>query len=259
MHQPMIAGLRAARSLVAMLALLALAALPAASQQQREESLFTIDNIMVDVTARSATEARQLAMAQAHRMGFERLFAKLVAEEDQALMPALGDDEIAALVQAVDVVDERTAPTRYLATLAVVFDVAAVRQLLGALNVSFAETRSRPMLVLPVLRHGGADCLWGESNFWLARWRDYPTHGSLIDFRLPANSLGDVMLISARQALAVQPERLAAAAARYDSAEVLVPLAVLDRADPSAPWRLQISVTRGPARQPVLNFTLHAG
>lgn len=235
-----------------------LPATPGWAQGGAESALFRTGNISVDVTARSATEARAIAISQAHRKGFERLFTKLVAEEDQALMPVLGDAEISALVLAVDIIEERTAPTRYLATLAVGFDAAAMRQLLGSLGVSFAETRSRPMLALPVLRHAGADMLWADGNAWLAAWRAYPTQGSLIDFRLPANGLRDPMLISARQALAVQPERLAAAAAHYDVGEVLVPLAVLRRDHGAAPWQADITVTRGPARQPVLEFSVTA-
>lgn len=235
-----------------LLAIAVLAWVPGVSAQ--DQSVFQVKDVAVDVTARSASDARTVAILQGERMAFSRLFRKLVAEEDWALEPTLANEDLTALVQGFDVSDERSSSTRYLANLNVTFDAEKIRSYLGSLGVSFAETRTRPTLILPLLTYAGTDVLWGSQNTWMQAWRDYPLSASLINYHLPENSAADWTTLSPRHLHAKRTDRVNAAMARYDVSDVILAHAELKRAALPGSASLNISISRGQALSPLFEL-----
>jgi len=132
---------------------------------------------------------------------------------------------IAGLVESFGVESEKTSTVRYIATLTVSFSPVRVRDLLRREAIAFAETRSKPVIVLPVLRSAGALSLWDDPNAWRAAWSAPEDHNGLVPLILPLGDLADIATISARQAVEGDDARLGAIAARYGAGDALVVVA----------------------------------
>jgi hypothetical protein len=152
----------------------------------------------------------------------------MVLQSDFGRIPRLEDDEISALVQAFSVTDEKASSTRYLANLTVRLKKDAVRNFLRDLSLSYAETVSKPRLVIPVYQAAGSTLLWDDPNPWRSAWETREADdGSPVPLILPRGDRGDTFTIVAAQALAGDTNRLGAIARRYDVEDVLVVHAVL--------------------------------
>ena len=129
-------------------------------------NVFTISGVAVDEVAESAEVARKKAFANGERKAFERLFKRLTVRADHVRAGDAAVKDISALVQDIQVADQKNSQIRYLAKLTFRFKPAAVREFLRDMAVGFAETRSKPVLVLPVYESAGAVSLWDDSNIW---------------------------------------------------------------------------------------------
>jgi hypothetical protein len=198
----------------------------------------------VDVTAATATEARDQALADGERQAFQRLMERLTQRSDAARLPHPNDAEMAKLVRSLEIGEERTSTVRYLANLTVHFNREEVRRLLGQSGIGVVTARSRPALVLPVYRLAGSTVLWEEPNPWLASWTARKNAGGLVTIVVPTGDLDDVTGINAAQALAGDAARLDQIQQRYgaDSVVVAVASAGLDQA--SGMPKLDLSTAR---------------
>lgn len=198
----------------------AVPALPAAA-----DDLFAVAGIVVDAEAESAQAAQDVAVAEAGIRAFERMLRKLTLPADHERLPPAEAAALTGLVRGWEVTNERRSERRYIGEFTVRFDAAAVREALRGAGVSHAETRSPPLLVLPVLVGETGANLWEVPHPWRAAWRDLDWRHRLLDLALPYGELADLADISAAQALAGDEARLDAIAQRYDAAGVLVAVA----------------------------------
>jgi len=208
------------RRLPALLLLLCALVVPAAAGAQ--EGVYTISGVPVDATAETAAAARETAHAQGHVSALQTLFQRLVLDEDLPRLPVLSAEQIADFVSDFSVADERTSPGRYRALLTFRFKPAAVRNLLQQAAVRFAETRSKPVLVLPVYGAGEAAALWEEPNPWREAWATTDLDEGLVPLLTPLGDLADFAQIDAARALAGDGTQIAAMTARYGAGDVLV-------------------------------------
>ena len=208
-----------------------------------DESVYTVRDVAVDATAADAAAARESALASGEREAFARLMRRLVPRAEIARLRRLSTAELKNLIRTFEVQDEKTSPVRYLAKLTVRFDIDGVRNLLRRAETSFAETVSKPLLVLPVFRDGGAVSLWDNPNPWRAAWSRLAASDGLVPIVLPAGDLIDIRDISAEQAAAGNDQRIQTIARRYGSTGALVAVADL-RSDIGGRLILQISVSR---------------
>ena len=212
------------------------------------DSVFTVLEVAVDVTAETAAAARETALVEGHRAAFERLMRRLVPRDRRAEVPAVTADRIVELVRSFGVDQEKTSAVRYLATLRFSFDRDGTRRLLRAAGVAFAETRSKPVLVLPVLRRAGVYLLWDAQNTWRRAWSDLPAADGLVPMIVPNGDLADVNDISADQAVRGRQDRLDVILRRYGATDAVLALAVVDtRRLGNAPV-VQVNTTRFGAR-----------
>jgi hypothetical protein len=187
-----------------------------------DPEVFSVRGVAVDATAATAAKARDQALAEGHRAAFKRLVVRLVLAADRPRLPALALDAINDLVRDFEVADEKTSAVRYLASLTVRFRPDAVRSFLRGQGVGFAETHSKPVLVLPVLEVSGALSLWDDPNPWRDAWNRLPPSDGLVPLVRPRGDLQDIAAIGAEQAVRGDDARLRAIAGRYGASDVLI-------------------------------------
>ncbi|MGH6661952.1 MAG: DUF2066 domain-containing protein [Rhodospirillales bacterium] len=219
--------LRCRRALGAgLVALLAAAYQPSPTAADAVD-VFEVKDVAVDVTAATAAEAREDALVQGEITAFQRLLERLTLRGHRDKLPELPKSDIDIYVQDFSVADEKTSSVRYLARLNFRFKAEEVRRLLHDFGIPFAETVSKPVLVLPVFQDAGALILWDDPNPWREAWLNRPpTHG-LVPTILPVGDLADMAAIGAEQAMDGDMQRLSAVAARYGASDALVVFGVL--------------------------------
>jgi len=214
------------RVLIGVSLLAAFLAAASASAQTRQSpstaNVFEVRDVAVDVTAKTAAAAREKALADGEQQALRRLLQRLVLRVHYGSLPQLDEQEIAALVKDFEVAEEKSSPVRYLARLNYRFKAAAVRRLLIDLSLPFAETPSKPVLVLPVYQSAGALLLFDDPNPWRDAWTAYRNPDSLVPLVFAKGDLRDIATIGAEQAVDGDPSRLGAIAARYGAGDTLV-------------------------------------
>lgn len=218
------------------------AAGPARAQDAGD--VFTVRDVAVDETAATAGEARQAALAVGQRRAFRRLIRRLVPESRQSQVPEVDATTLQYYVRDFSVDNERTSSVRYLADLTFRFSPDDIRTLLRGAGVPFAETRGKPVLVLPVFSDGGEPTLWLDTNPWRDVWARRPGDDGLVPLTAPLGDLDDITLIDAERALAGDTEALTAIAGRYGTEDVMVSLATLSGDPETGSAVLQVETRR---------------
>ena len=232
--------LRSALTMPALLALLLLASLPA---QAQIASVYDVQGVRVDETAETAAEAQRQALARAQQQALVTLIERLVPQEERVRLPALDNALAQRLLLDFQVVQENRSDVRYLATLNVRFDPEAVRGFLKGVPVGFAETQSKPLVVLPLYNGGSGAILWSDSSPWLRAWASRPGPGGLVPLIVPLGDLSDLVAIDAAKTVAGDQSAFAAIAANHGAGGVLVTRARPD--NPADPQRLTVQAYRG--------------
>ncbi len=228
------------RSGAALVLGLCLAAAPAWAQQD----VFTATGVPVDITGDLAT-LRDQAMLQAQRDAFRKILAEIAPAQDVAALALPPDDQLTSWVQDFEIESEKTSASRYIGRFTFRFMAEPVRQFLSENGVSFAETSSKPVLVLPVYTdETGTTELWGPTNLWMNAWTTRQTPPGLVPILAPRGDLEDSAGISATQALAGDQERIQDMAQRYGAGDVMVAEANISPATPEGRRSLALSVTR---------------
>jgi len=232
-----------------------------AAAQQKD--VYEVRDVVVDVTAETAAKAREQALAEGEAEAFRLLLKRLTLRAEKERLPDLKAEEITTYVKDFSVASEKVSAVRYLAHLNYRFKSREIRSLLNDFDLRFAETVSKPVLVLPVYQDAGALILWDDPNPWREAWGALPDTQSLVPTLLPVGNLADIAAIGAEQALGGDLQRLNAIAKGYGASDILVVIGVM-RVDAARARRiLEVYFTRyGTQLQEqteVMNFTQNDG
>jgi len=246
----------------ALLALVGLGGALVAQMESGERGILPIDSsgtleitgIQVDVGGKDADSARYAGWRIAQREGFKALWAK-TNKRPVSEAPNLSDSTLDGLVSSIVVEREQIGPTRYIATLGLLFDRARAGELLG-----FAGqiSRSAPMLLIPVLVSGGTGTSVELRNPWQRAWAQFRTSQSPIDY-VRVSGLGvDPLLVNAAQTRRPGRGWWRNILDLYGAANVLVAEVRLDRLYPGGPSKALFVGKFGPDGQTLGSFELTA-
>ena len=183
--------------------------------------VFTVVGVQVDSSAASSSEAREIAIVQAQQIAATRLVERLTLPEDRGFLPYLDADTASFMVAGFEVEEEQVSGQRYIARITVAFDPGQVRNYLRSAGVPYVETRTRPVVVVPMWTEGSQVRLW-EANPWLDAWRFVDQSAELVPIVAPSGDLQDFSTLNTTQAINMNAEALRALAARYGAERVLV-------------------------------------
>jgi len=204
-----------------------------------------VSGIEVNVVGSNAEDARQKGWQEAYR----KAWAKLEG-------PAIPDGQLASLVSAVVIESERLGPRRYVATLGVVFDRTRAGSLLGAGEGERA--RSAPMLTLPVLISGGTATTYEVRNPWQRAWAEFQPGRSSIDYVRPSGAAGESLLLTYGQVSRRSRAWWNTILDQFGAADIIVPIARLERQWPGGPVRGTFTARYGPDQKFLGSFALTA-
>ena len=189
--------------------------------------IFSVSGVVVDARADNEFAAKSAGIAQGETDAFRILLERLTLQRDHDRLPDLDRKTVTGLIRDFSVDTEKFGGGRYIATLTVRFKSDAVRKVLRDTDIPFAETASRPVLVLPVFQTAGATALWEDTNPWFAAWSRLGRRDGLQPLLLPVGDLSDVAVISAEEAVLGDRPKLLEIADRYGAAETMIVVASL--------------------------------
>lgn len=212
----------ALRWLGAIAAMWLLLAWAGGAHAQTEGDVYTVSGIPVDVTAADAVSARRQALVEGQRRGLERLLRRLVPSEEHGRLPPVETLPVERYVQNFSIGNEEVSSTRYIAQLTAAYDPEAVRELLQQQRLPFAQSRSAPVLVLPLYEGPDGARLWPEDNPWWQAWAETVDAERLLRLILPLGDLEDMAVVDVAGVRAGALDALLDLAARYGARDVLI-------------------------------------
>lgn len=202
-----------------------------------------VNGIVVDVTGKSGEEARLEGWKLAEKKAWEKLNG-----------PAMPIEAIDAMVSSVVIEREQIGPHRYVARLGVIFDRAKAGQYVGA--GEGGGVHSAPMLVIPVLYSGGVRQVFEVRGAWQQAWAQFQASASPVDYVRPTGSGGESLILTAGQ-----PGRRSRLWWRnildqFNAADVVIPVARLERQWPGGPVRGTFTARFGPDNEVLQSFSM---
>jgi hypothetical protein len=210
---------------------------------------FEVSGIIVNVVGKNAQDARQKGWEEAQRLGWSKLWAKTHGSAGATL----ADSTLDGIVSAIIVEEEQIGPRRYVARLGISFDRARAGQILG---VSGVTRRSAPLLLLPVTYSAGAPTVFEQTTFWQRSWAKYRTAESTIDYVRPSGAGGESLLLNAGQIDRRSRNWWRAILDQFGAADVIIPIARIERQWPGGPVIGRFSARYGPDNKFLGAFTL---
>jgi hypothetical protein len=134
-------------------------------------SAYTVEGVDVDATGPDPIKARDQGIRDARRKALQMLVDRMVAPEDRARLPQVGEAQLDSMVRGVEFVRERSAPGRYIGTLTVVFAPDQVKAWMSGAGAKTVETVQKPALIVPLWK--GRDGLQplDDRNPWRDAWQ----------------------------------------------------------------------------------------
>lgn len=210
---------------------------------------FEVTNVSVNVTGKNAFEARQKGWEEAQRLAWAALWRKTHGSAGSEL----SDTTLDGIVAAIVVEQEQIGPRRYIAKLGVLFDRARAGQLLG---VSGVVRRSAPLLLLPITYSAGAPTLFEQRTSWQRSWAKFRTADSTVDYVRPSGAGGESLLLNAGQIERRSRIWWRAILDQFGAADVIIPIARIERLWPGGPVVGRFSARYGPDNKFLGSFTL---
>lgn len=204
-----------------------------------------ITGVEVNVSGKNGQEARLNGWREAQKQAWAK-----------AGGPAMSDDVIESMVSAVVVEREQIGPHRYIATLSVVFDRQRAGQYIGSGDNTGAH--SAPLLTIPVLYSGGVAQVYEVRGPWQQAWAEFRGGTSPIDYVRPAGSGGESLLLTAGQSARRSRAWWHNVLDQFGAADVISPVARLERQWPGGPVRGTFTARFGPDDQYLDSFTMTA-
>lgn len=214
---------------------------------------FQVSGVKVDVFAKDAFSARQAGWRLAQRKAWQMLWART---HGGAGAPGLSDSQLEGMISGIEIEYEQAGPTRYVATLGVMFDRARTGQLLGVTGSNVVH--SPPLLVIPVLWDGGSAVSYERINEWQRAWARFRTGDSAIDYVRVAGSIADPVLLNAGQVGRRGRLWWRVLLDQYGAADVVIPIARLERQYPGGPVTGTFTARYGPDDSLIGSFSLRA-
>lgn len=192
----------------------------------------SVGGIEVNVVGKSPEDAREQGWNQAEVLAWKKIGG-----------PDMPQAQIESMVSAILIQSERVGPRRYVATLGVVFDRKRAGALLGAAG---EKAHSAPMLTLPVLISGGTETMYEVRNPWQRAWAEFQAGASAIDYVRPVGSGGDSLQLTYGQTSRRSRAWWNTILDSYGAADIIVPIAHLERQWPGGPIKATFTARYGP-------------
>lgn len=206
---------------------------------QDDVALYRVTDVAIDVSAKSAADARDQAIMQAQKQALGQLLSRLGVS---GKVTQVKDDTVASLVKAFEVQKENATGQRYKGLFTVQFKPDAVRKYLDQGGMAYSEERSSPVVVLPLTSVKNRNTLWEDRTAWRDAWDDGAKASVLVPVLLPPGDLEDIAKISTAEAMAGKADSLQSLIHKYEAGGAVVAIFRAEEDGKEAPIQGKLDV-----------------
>jgi hypothetical protein len=155
---------------------------------QENNDAFMVTGIKVTLAATTpGQDLRQQALQQARYQAFQTLLSRLIVED--VVPKTVLDQQIAEMVHKLLVDYEKVTSQGYKGEFTFYFDPDAVRNFLVVNNLAYAETYSKPVVILPIYTLGEDRQFLKAGNLWFMAWqKKTQENNTLVRLIVPLNT-----------------------------------------------------------------------
>jgi hypothetical protein len=179
------------------------------------ENNFEIQNIHVDATGPSATEARSKAIAAGRPVAWTTLYRRLTRQQDWARQPVLDDAMLQKVIIGYLPLNERRSTTRYVADVTYTFNPEAVARILQGGGVPYTATAAKRILLVPMAPG------YAHGSQWTMAFANPRFATSPVPFALPPGDAADSAALEGLSFDTASWENVAAVAQRFHATEAV--------------------------------------
>lgn len=133
-------------------------------------NIYTVEDIQVSSSGSDAKQARDSALSKGEAQAYQEVLARVTPEFTIHYQAEVSPQDISALVEGYNIKDEKVTPNHYQATVSMTFSRPLMRRHLENLGLSYIDTQSAPVVVIPVLYDQNNRPVIDNNNIWQAAW-----------------------------------------------------------------------------------------
>ena len=202
-----------------------------------------VTGVEVDTTGETGVEAREKGWDEAKAKAWARIGG-----------PKMSDGQLDSMVLAIVIEEEKAGPRRYVARLGVIFDRSKAVGYVGSGGGAIARQHSAPMLVIPVLYSGGVRQAFEVQGPWQRAWATFQAAGSPVNYVRPTGAGGESLILNAGQTGRRSRIWWRTVLNQFEAADVLMPVARLERQWPGGPVKGRFTARYGPDNRYLQTF-----
>ncbi len=186
----------------------------------------TVENIVVDVSAANAVQAREKAFEEAQIKGYKILAEKFLSAEELEHFETPDIDTVSIFVKDFEVTKEKLSATRYAGTYKIRYSDKAFSQKNAdsAANNLTPSSQQGNVLVLPFFEDAGYSTIWRPNPFMQA-WVSARNSNSAAPSIVPLGDTQDISAIRDNQALRYNPANVENLKKRYSAEQAAILMA----------------------------------
>lgn len=176
----------------------------AAVQVHEDRHAYRVEGVDVDVTAASAVQAHETAIAQGQVIAFRALLDQILPSAQQHTVAPWNSEEF---LEHFEIRSEKFSNLRVVASLSYTFNKKRLKAKLATLGLRPASAPAAPYVVVPVVMHEGQSQLWEGNNLWLQAWAQN-TSDVAVPIVVPLGDLNDIVSLKAADAVALNAKAI---------------------------------------------------
>ena len=168
-------------------------------------NLYKVTGVPVVAERSSAVAAKEAALAEGQVVAFRRLIARL-SPGNATQLPQVTEETVLPYVLGVSIENEKTTATKYMGSIAVEFNPAAVKNFLSTEQVTYLKTQAPSLLVIPEYIVNGQTFMLEENNPLYQALKENKNFAPFYQASVPEGTDDEIVLL--REGVAAATELL---------------------------------------------------
>ena len=146
---------------------------------------YFVNSIQTKAVAGTGADAQDIAFRNARLAGLREVASRMVCSQSQELLRIPSDADLQAMVQSLELTDQKIIGNSYSGLLNIAFDPGLVKSYLNNQRAAFAMDPAPTQLAIPILRMDNGPAQAFDDDLWAEIWSQGPNRAFLQSYNTP--------------------------------------------------------------------------